>query len=100
MMLFKKSLPLPLPKAVLNLVYCFDLTRREDFDNVIDEINNYQTNALVVEKYISKHNALLIDWWYEIGSSNWYWYWKRPEWKSPYHILYWPPPPTLGTILN
>ena len=84
MMLFEMSLPLPLPKVVLDLVYCFDPTRRENYDNVIEEINNYQTNALVAEKYIFKHDAMLMDWWYDIGSSNWYWYWKKGWHNNPY----------------
>ena len=75
-MLFEKSLPLPLPKAVLNLVYCFDPTCRENYDKVIEEINNYHTTAI----YIFEHDGRLIDWWYDIGSSNWYWYWYWKQW--------------------
>jgi len=94
MLPFEQSLPVPLPKALLNLVYCFDPTRRENYDKVIKEINNYHTNA----KYILEHDSTLMDGWYAIGSSNWYWYWKRPGWNNPYHILYWAPPPSLANL--
>ena len=67
MLSVKKSLPLPLalPIELLDKVYSFDPTHRENYKKVMEDITLYKKAAAYVYE---------IKQWYDIGASKWYWF--------------------------
>ena len=65
MLPFKISLPLPLPKALLEEVYRFDPTYKENYNKVIEDIKLYSKAATYAPE---------LDIWHNMGSSKWYFF--------------------------
>ena len=67
MLPFKKSLPLPLslPTDLLDKIYSYDPTHRENYKKVMENLKLYNKAAPYVYE---------IKQWYDIGSSKWFWF--------------------------
>ena len=50
---------------MLNKIYCYDPTHRENYDKVIEDIKLYYKAAT----YVPEFNT-----WYNMGSCNWYFF--------------------------
>ena len=80
MLPFENILPLPLPKLLLGKIYSYDSTHREDYDKVVAEMRNRENYHNVMNEINLYYNAALgagVPYYYSSmlsGESVWFWW--------------------------